>query len=92
MIRARKKGVTETVYHAVADEAVSFKDIAALIGRHLGLPVESRPREHFGWFATFASSNMSVSSEHTRTLLGWEPYGPSLITDLDQSSYYARLK
>ncbi|MCY1492758.1 hypothetical protein D9M68_265700 [compost metagenome] len=64
--------MTEPVYHAVADEAVPFKEIAAVIGRQLNLPVEARPREHFGWFATMAGADMAASSAHTRTLLDWD--------------------
>lgn len=86
---ALEQGVTQSVYHAVADEAVPFKDIAQAIGRGLGLPVESREREHFGWFAHMASANMAVSSKYTRALLGWTPSGPSLLDDLGQPGYYA---
>ena len=39
---ALEQGVTEAAYHAVADEGVAFRDIAAVIGRRLGIPVESR--------------------------------------------------
>lgn len=84
-----EQGVTEPVYHAVADEAVRFKDIATVIGRRLGLPVESRDREHFGWFANMAGADMAASSARTRSLLGWNPTGPSLVADLDQPGYYA---
>jgi nucleoside-diphosphate-sugar epimerase len=86
---ALEQGVPEAVYHAVADEAVPFMDIAAVIGRRLGLPVGSRQREHFGWFANMAGADMAASSARTRALLGWEPSGPSLIADLDQAGYYA---
>jgi nucleoside-diphosphate-sugar epimerase len=86
---ALEQGVTEPVYHAVADESVSFKDIAEVIGRRLGLPVESREREHFGWFANMAGADMSASSKWTRARLGWEPTGPNLLTDLDQPGYHA---
>ncbi|MBA8881390.1 SDR family oxidoreductase [Phyllobacterium myrsinacearum] len=85
---ALESGLTENVYHAVADEAVPFKKIAEVIGHRLGLPVESRPREHFGWFANWAAGNMAASSVRTRSLLGWIPAGPSLIDDLDQPRYY----
>jgi nucleoside-diphosphate-sugar epimerase len=85
---ALEQGVTQSVYHAVADEAVPFKDIAQAIGRGLGLPVESREREHFGWFAHMAGANMAVSSAYTRALLGWTPSGPSLLADLEQPGYY----
>jgi nucleoside-diphosphate-sugar epimerase len=86
---ALEQGVTESAYHAVADDAVPFKEIAEVIGRRLGLPVESREREHFGGFANFAGADMSVSSARTRELLGWTPAGPSLLADLDQPDYYA---
>ncbi|MNC77519.1 hypothetical protein D3C75_1294880 [compost metagenome] len=63
--------MTQFVYHAVADEAVPFKDIAQSIGRGLGLPVESREREHFGWFAHMAGATMAVSSQYTRASPQW---------------------
>ncbi|MHC1481492.1 SDR family oxidoreductase [Frateuria aurantia] len=86
---ALEEGVTQSVYHAVADEAVPFKAIAEMIGGRLNLPVEPRDREHFGWFASMAGADMSVSSARTRELLGWKPQGPSLLVDLDQPGYYA---
>ena len=86
---ALEQGVTESVYHAVADEAVPFKAIAEVIGRRLGLPVASREREHFGWFANMAGADMAASSARTRALLGWTPGGPGLLADLDQPGYYA---
>ena len=85
---ALEQGVTQQAYHAVADESVPFKEIAKVIGRRLGLPVEPRPAEHFGWFAHFAGTNMSASAEQTRRLLGWKPEGPDLLADLDQPGYY----
>ncbi len=85
---ALEQGVTEDVYHAVADETVPFKEIAMAISRRLGLAVEPRPREHFGWFAAMAGADMAASSARTRTLLDWQPSGPSLLRDLDESAYY----
>ncbi|MBT0623142.1 SDR family oxidoreductase [Pseudomonas fluorescens] len=85
---ALEEGVSQAVYHAVADEAVPFKAIAEVIGRRLGVPVQSRPREHFGWFAMMAGADMAVSSARTRDLLGWVPSGPGLLTDLDQTDYF----
>lgn len=86
---ALEQGVTEPVYHAVADEAVPIKDIAQAIGRGLGLPVEARAPEHFGWFASFAGADMAASSARTRERLGWRPAGPDLLADLGQPGYYA---
>jgi nucleoside-diphosphate-sugar epimerase len=86
---ALEQGVSEAAYHAIADEGAPFKAIAEVIGRRLGLPVESRGREHFGWFADFAGADMPASSARTRSLLGWEPTGPDLLSDIDQPGYYA---
>lgn len=86
---ALESGVTSPVYHAVADEAVAFKAIAETIGKRLGVPVESRDREHFGWFAMMAGADMSASSAYTRELLDWTPQGPGLLADIDQPGYYA---
>lgn len=85
---ALEQGATESAYHAVADEGVRFKDIAEVIGRRLGVPVESRSPEHFGWFADFAGMDMPASSERTRAVLGWKPTQSDLLVDLDQRAYF----
>ncbi len=81
-------GTTERTYHAIAEEGVAFKDIAVVIGRRLGLPVEPRSPDHFGWFSMFAGADVPASSAHTRALLGWEPTGPGLLADIDQPGYF----
>ncbi|MBB6144237.1 nucleoside-diphosphate-sugar epimerase [Silvibacterium bohemicum] len=78
-------------YHAVAEEGVSVRDIAEVIGRGLKLPVVSlSPEEapaHFGWLAPFMGFDMPASNAQTRQRLGWLPTGPSLIADLEQVRY-----
>lgn len=73
-------------YHAVAEEGVSMREIAEAIGRGLKVPVVSlSPEEapaHFGWLAIFAGLDMPASSAQTREKLGWNPTGPTLLTDL----------
>lgn len=86
---ALETGVTQAVYHAVAEESVAFRDIAKAIGQQLGLPAEPRARDHFGWFADFASIDMAASSEQTRAVLDWDPVHPTLLADLAQTEYYA---
>ena len=75
-------------YHAVAEEGVTMRAIAEVIGRGLKVPVVSVSREdaqaHFGWLAMFAGMDMPASSAQTRQRLGWRPAGPGLIDDLDQ--------
>ncbi|RKH66540.1 SDR family oxidoreductase [Corallococcus aberystwythensis] len=79
--------------HAVADEGVPTRDIANIIGRRLGVPVESKtPAEasHFlGILATFFALDVPTSSARTRELLGWRPEGPGLLEDLDSDHYFA---
>lgn len=81
-----------TVLHAVADEGVSVRDIAEVIGRHLGLPVVAVSSEeaegHFGWLAGFATIDGPVSSAITRERLDWWPTHPGLVADLDQGHYF----
>lgn len=85
---ALENGATVPVYHAVADEGVAFKDIAAVIGRRLGVPMEPRTAEHFAWFGHFVGAQMAASSARTRERLGWQATGPDLLADIDQAAYY----
>jgi nucleoside-diphosphate-sugar epimerase len=75
-------------YNAVAEEGISMREIAEVIGRGLKMPVVSLSQEeapaHFGWLAMFAGFDMPASSAQTRQRLGWRPTGPGLIADLEQ--------
>jgi nucleoside-diphosphate-sugar epimerase len=75
--------------HAVGDEGVPIRDIAAVIGRHLNLPVASVPAEGFGWLGQILAVDQPASSAQTRELLGWRPVQPGLIEDLDKGHYFA---
>ena len=90
---ALEQGVESGPYHAVDDEGVTFKAIAEVIGRRLGVPVVSKTHEeadgHFGWFARFAGMDIPASSARTRSALGWKPEQPGLLADLDQDHYFA---
>ena len=81
-----------SVLHAVGDEGVPFREIAEAMGPHLGLPSASvspdEAAEHFGPMAHFVTLDSPASAASTRTLLGWEPTGPSLMDDLDEPHYY----
>jgi nucleoside-diphosphate-sugar epimerase len=78
--------------HAVADEGVPFREIAATIGRHLDVPAVSIPPEeaegYFGFLAMFVSLDNPASSALTRELLGWQPAHPGLLDDLGQGHYF----
>jgi nucleoside-diphosphate-sugar epimerase len=75
--------------HAVGDEGVPIRDIAAVIGRHLNLPTASVPAEDFGWLGHILAIDQPASSAQTRALLGWQPVQPGLIEDLDKGHYFA---
>lgn len=80
-------------FHAVAEEGIAARDIAAVVGRGLGVPVVSLPPEqtgeHFGWMGLFAAMDLPASSAWTRQRLGWTPTGPGLIADLERMDYGA---
>lgn len=80
---ALESGAAGTAWHAVADEGDAVCDIAAVIGRRLGLPVESVPEETFGPFGSIFAMDQPASSAHTRAALGWRPEQPSLLQDLE---------
>ncbi|HTR93227.1 MAG TPA: SDR family oxidoreductase [Trebonia sp.] len=72
-----------TSWHAVADEGDAVRDIAAVIGRRLGLPVEAVPQENFGPFGPIFAMDQPATSARTREVLGWQPTHPSLLADLE---------
>jgi nucleoside-diphosphate-sugar epimerase len=73
-------------YHAVAEDGVSLRDIAEVLGKRLKLPVVSiAPQEaeaHFGWLAAFIHRDVPASSELTRKRLQWHPTERGLLADL----------
>ena len=79
--------------HAVADEGVPIREIAEVIGRHLGLPTVSVSPDdaagHFSWLGGYFGMDSPASSAHTRELLGWQPTGPGLVDDLARGHYFA---
>ena len=60
-----------------------MRDIAAVIGRRLGLPVQSVPEETFGPIGPIFAMDQPTTSAHTRRALGWTPQPPRLLADLE---------
>lgn len=89
---ALERNASGARYHAIAEEGVSFQDIAAVIGRRLNLPVVSKTpeeaNEHFGWFAMFAGMDAPTSGRRTQQLLEWQPKHSGLISDIDHERYF----
>lgn len=76
----------QKVFHAVAEEGIAFKQIAAAIGQGLQVPVLSNDAKeadaHFGWFKHFAMLDCPASSVLSRQSLGWVPVQQGLLDDL----------
>ncbi|MEV6273052.1 SDR family oxidoreductase [Kribbella sp. NPDC051936] len=72
-----------TAWHAVDDEGDAVRDIAAVIGRRLGLPVQSVPAETYGPLGPIFAADQPSSSAHTRQALNWQPRHPRLLKDLE---------
>ncbi len=91
-VLALEKGEKGAKYHGAAEEGIAIKDIAAVIGRRLGIPVVSKSKEEaaafFGFLAGFLSLDNPTSSKLTRERLGWNPTQPGLLEDLDHDYYF----
>ena len=78
--------------HAVADEGIPFRDIAAAIGRGAGVPTASISAsdagERFAFLGGLVGVDNPTSGEVTRKVLGWEPAHPGLIEDLEHGHYF----
>ncbi|MEU9148999.1 SDR family oxidoreductase [Streptomyces sp. NPDC048417] len=78
--------------HAAAEQGVTVREIAEVIGARLGVPAESIPgeraAEHFGFFGALITYDMPLNSERTRELLGWEPREAGLVADLEEGHYF----
>jgi nucleoside-diphosphate-sugar epimerase len=89
---ALDKAPAGSVVHGVGEQGVPARDIAEVIGRHLGVPAVSvapeDAAEHFGWIATFFALDVPASSALTQQLLGWSPTHPGLIEDLEAGHYF----
>lgn len=90
---AVERPVAPQVVHAIAEEGIEARVIAAAIGQQLGLPVTSVDPDdataHFGWIGGFFSADVPASSAVTRAALDWAPEHPGLIEDIDAGSYTA---
>lgn len=91
---ALERGVEGGPFHAVAEEGVPFREIAAVIARRLDIPLVSKSPEealaHFGFLGRFASVDVPTSSARTRARLGWQPEQPGLLADIDHPAYFAQ--
>jgi nucleoside-diphosphate-sugar epimerase len=88
-----ERGAAGARYHAIAEQGVTVREIAAVIAHKFGIPlVAQSPEEaaaHFGVLAPFVSADRPTASARTREELGWIPRQRGLIEDLEEGSYFA---
>jgi nucleoside-diphosphate-sugar epimerase len=91
---ALEKGAAGKNWHAVADEAIPYREIAEAIASRLSLPAVPIPADvlmlpgYFGFFANLVTLDTPASNAITRDVLGWEPTHPGLFADLDNGHYF----
>lgn len=90
---ALEKGTAGATYNAVAEHGVPIKDLTAMIGKHLQLPVESKSLSEaigaIGFLAYPVGSDNPTSSEKTQRELGWHPIQPELLADME-ANYFSQ--
>lgn len=90
---ALEKSVAGARYHAVAEEAIPYREMAKFIGRKLDLPVLSKPpgpevNDYFGWLSFFATMDTPATNFETINQLQWQPIQPPLFEDLENVGYF----
>jgi nucleoside-diphosphate-sugar epimerase len=91
---ALEKGAAGRNWHAIADEAVPYRQIAEAIGSRLNLPAVPIPADvlmlpgYFGFLANLVTLDTPTSNAITRQILGWEPTQRGLFADLDNGHYF----
>ncbi len=88
---ALEKGAKGVRYNAIGDAGIPVRELAALIGKRLNLPVNAvttvQAAEHFEWMARFIAFDAPSSSVVTKEQLGWQPTHIGLLDDME-SNYF----
>ncbi|RDU97749.1 NAD-dependent epimerase/dehydratase family protein [Trinickia dinghuensis] len=85
--------VTGQIINVVAEDAVAVAEMGEAIRASVGADgVEFWPldgaRQSLGPFADALALDQTVSGQHARQVLGWEPDGPGLIADLSVPKHF----
>lgn len=91
---ALEKGPAGRYWHAVADGAITFREIAEAIASRLNIPAVPIPADvlmgpgFFGFLVNLVTLDTPASNAITREMLGWEPTQPGLFVDMDNGHYF----
>lgn len=91
---ALEKGKAGSKFHGVQDECVYMRDIIAMIGRNLNVPVLSKTFDEalkaagFPFLVYAIAADGPAYSKITREQLGWIPKERGLLEDMEKGSYF----
>ncbi|MEN2471710.1 NAD-dependent epimerase/dehydratase family protein [Burkholderia sp. GS2Y] len=85
--------VNGQIFNVVAEDAVAVAEMGETIRASVGADrVECWPLDHarqsLGPFADALALDQTVSGQHARHVLAWEPHGPGLIADLSARAHF----
>ncbi|MEU7293056.1 SgcJ/EcaC family oxidoreductase [Streptomyces exfoliatus] len=93
-VAALDRAEAGTVWHGVGESAVPVRDLARAAGRAAGVlaapqvVTAEQAAEVFGaLFADALALDQSVSGAAARSVLGWQPGRPGVVTELTSGSY-----
>ncbi|MBO4270326.1 NAD-dependent epimerase/dehydratase family protein [Microbispora triticiradicis] len=93
IVLAIEKAAPGSLFHAVAEEAVSVADAAAAAGRSgkaVPWPIDEASEVLGRPFAEGLALSQVVSGDLARNSLGWNPSRPGLVDDVRSGSYATR--
>ena len=64
-----------------------MRAVAEVVAAQTGLPAAAVDPEQLGVFGALLGGDQPASSTLTRSLVGWEPTGPTLLDDLEAGHY-----
>jgi hypothetical protein len=88
--------VAGQIFNVVAEEAVALADMGEAIRVSVGADrVEAWPievaRKSLGPFADALALDQTVSGQHARQVLAWQPQSPGLIADLSVQKHFQQI-
>ncbi|WP_343670944.1 SDR family oxidoreductase [Chitinophaga sp.] len=90
-VLAMEQSTPGAIYHAVAEEGITTKELAGVMAKHLDMPLKSITAEEagasMGFFGIMWSMDQPSSSKITQEKLGWQPKEIGLIADMEANYF-----
>ncbi|MDI7047123.1 hypothetical protein QMN58_26840, partial [Escherichia coli] len=88
--------VVGQIFNVVAEDAVAVAEMGEAIRASVSADrVEVWPlddaRKSLGPFADALALDQTISGQHARRVLAWQPHGPGLIADLSEQTHFQRI-